>query len=113
MGWLVTALYVFLIAVVQRDANGFANLVFDTIYPSLLLVPMAMGIIAAYIWRPLELRIWGYLLCALLTVVLCIAGAYLFLKEGAICLIIVSPVLWIGLFAGSLIGRILFKKLDN
>ena len=112
-GWAVTALYAWLFQKLDAAPHGVAQIVLATVYPNLVLVPMAMGIIAAYFWRPLELRIWGNLLCALLTIVLCVAGAYLVLKEGAVCLLIVSPVLWLALFAGALLGRVLFKNMGN
>ena len=37
-------------------------------------------------------------------------GAYLFFKEGAVCLLIGFPILFVCGFAGVLIGRLLFKS---
>jgi len=113
LGWLMTALYALLFAVAAKPEAQYSQLIFASVYPNLLLVPMAMGVIAAYVWRPLELRIWAYLLCALLTVVICVAGAWIVLREGVVCLLIVSPILWVAMFGGALIGRVLFRKLEN
>jgi hypothetical protein len=36
------------------------------VWPSLVLVPMAMGIAVAYFWRSLSFGLWEYFLCGLL-----------------------------------------------
>ncbi|MDQ6911566.1 MAG: hypothetical protein M3119_05990 [Verrucomicrobiota bacterium] len=113
LGWLVTAGYVWLFSALQSDNNQIAPLLIWTVYPNLLLIPTLMGLAASCFWRPVEKRIWMYLLFSFLTVLICLAGAFLFLREGVICLLIVSPVLLVAIFAGSLIGRTLFKGADN
>ncbi len=76
--------------------------------PSLLLVPMAGGVVAAYVWRPLDLSRWAIVLHSLWMPMLGIAGAALFLREGVVCLIIVFPLLWGSILAGALLGRVWF-----
>ncbi|MEP6955922.1 MAG: hypothetical protein ABI883_03790 [Chthoniobacterales bacterium] len=113
LGWTVTVLYAWIFRRTMTEAPKVHEIAAITLYPNFVLVPMAMGIVAAYFWQRLEMRTLGYLGCALLTVAMCVAGAYLLVKEGAVCLLIASPILWSALFAGSLIGRVIFRKVDN
>ena len=79
------------------------------IWPSLVLVPMAMGMAAAYFWRSLSFSLWGYFLGWIVTSLITPLGAYLFFKEGVVCLLIGFPILFVCGFAGVLVGRLLFK----
>ena len=78
------------------------------IWPSLVLVPMAMGIAAAYFWRSLSFSLWEYFLWWIVTSLISPFGAYFVFKEGAVCLLIGFPILFVCGFAGVLLGR-LFK----
>src|SRR5207245_11748124 len=80
------------------------------VWPSLILVPMAMGIAAAYFWRSLSFSLWEYFLWWVITSLVAPIGAYLFFREGAVCLLIGFPILFVCGFAGVLIGRLLFKS---
>lgn len=80
------------------------------IYPSIFLVPFTVGVVAAWVWRPLELRIGQTLLHSLsCTGVGCAAAAAIF-HEGVICLVIASPILYLGIVAGALAGRAWFRR---
>ena len=79
-------------------------------YPSLVLIPFTIGIIAAWVWKPLELRIGGTLLHSLSCVLVGLGAAWLLMGEGIFCLLIVSPILYIGTAAGALAGRVWFRK---
>jgi hypothetical protein len=78
-------------------------------YPSLFLVPMAIGIVAAYFWKGLSLRIWEYLIWWFVTSFLTPLGAYLFFREGLVCLLIGFPILFVCGFAGVVLGRFWFR----
>lgn len=80
------------------------------IWPSLVLVPMAIGLVASYFWRGLSLRIWEYSVWWLVTSLVTPLGAYLILKEGLVCLLIGFPILFICGFAGVMLGRTLFRS---
>lgn len=80
------------------------------IYPSLALVPVAMGLTAMWVWRRLDLGLGATALHALTCTVLGLAGAFLFFGEGWICLIIASPLLYSGVLAGALLGRLWFRR---
>jgi hypothetical protein len=80
------------------------------IYPSIFLIPFTIGMVAAWIWRPLEMRIGETLLQSLLCTLLGLGAAYLAFHEGAVCLIIGGPILYLGTIAGTLTGRVWFRK---
>jgi hypothetical protein len=75
-------------------------------YPSLLLVPFAIGLGAGWVWRPLNLRRVETVLHSLLCTVIGLAGAWTFFGVGTICLVIVSPLLFVGVLAGATVGRL-------
>jgi hypothetical protein len=84
------------------------------IWPSLVLVPMGMGLVAAYFWRKLPLRIWEYLVWWSAASLLAPLGGYLMMREGLVCLIIGFPILFIGGFGGVMLGRFWFRaKVDT
>jgi hypothetical protein len=91
----------------QQWFNGFVVM---AIWPSLILVPMAMGIVAAYFWRGLSFSLWRYFLWWIITSLISPFGAYFAFKEGAVCLLIGFPILFVCGFAGVLLGRLLFKS---
>lgn len=78
-------------------------------YPSLLLIPFIIGLVAAYVWKPLELRVGGALLHSLSCTLLGLGAAWIFMREGIVCLLIVSPILYFGVAAGALTGRVWFR----
>src|SRR5947207_6485430 len=82
---------------------GFAVM---AVWPSLVLVPMAMGTAAAYFWRSLSFSLWEYFLWWVITSLVALIGAYLFFKEGEVCLLIGFPILFVCGFAGILVGRL-------
>lgn len=78
-------------------------------YPSLLSVPTLTGFVAAWIWSPLDLPRWKLLLHSLGCTMLLLAGAWLFMGEGAVCLVMAGPLVYLAVAAGALLGRELFK----
>ena len=93
------------IAAVFKHAGWLSVLV----YPSLFLVPFAMGLVAARVWIPLELGIGETLLHSFLCVLLGLAPMLVSGREGAVCLLISAPILYIGTAAGALAGRVWFR----
>lgn len=86
-----------------------SNQLFIPTVPSLLLVSILAGLTAAWVWRPLRLRLGWTMLHSLSCTAIGLGAAVLFLKEGAICLIIVSPIVYAGVLAGTLAGRAWFS----
>src|SRR5438045_2223025 len=58
------------------------------VYPSLFFIPFTIGIVAAWIWKPLDLRIGPTILHATLCSLIVPMGAALVFHEGIICLLI-------------------------
>jgi len=80
------------------------------IFSDFIIVPILMGIISAYFWRDLNLGGGKYVLYSVYTTITAIAGAYFFLNEGYICLIIVSPLIMGFTIGGVFIGKVMFKR---
>jgi len=78
--------------------------------PSLLLIPFAIGLVASWVWGPLKLGMGGILLQSLGCTALGLAVGAVAFQEGVICLIILSPLLYVGVLAGAVLGEVLFRK---
>lgn len=79
------------------------------VFSVFILIPLVMGIVSAFFWRRLELGTGQYLVFSLLTSGVGIALSYFVLREGVVCLVIVSPLILAFVFSGALIGRALFR----
>ena len=93
---------------VQNSPDGAGAFVFS----EFAIVPILMGLIAIWFWRNLKLSNWtifGY--CTILTF-LAILLSGIFLGEGVICLLIVSPLILLFIALGAFTGDIIFKR-DN
>ncbi len=78
-----------------------------------IIIPMVMGIICAWFWKDLGL-VWAQrVLYSSLNLFITIGLSYVFLKEGVICLVIVSPLILTFVLIGLSIGRIMFKRNNN
>jgi hypothetical protein len=78
-------------------------------YPSFILLPLIVGLVAAWFWRRLNRSLSLNALDALWTSLMGLAAAWLFLREGVVCLVIVFPALYALVLTGVLIGRLCFK----
>ncbi len=107
----VMGLTAFVFTYLYHYSNGAGTQFF--IYSDFIIIPMAMGIICAWFWKDLELKNGYYLVNALLAVIVAILCSFLFLGEGVICLIIVSPLLMAFIVAGVFIGKVMFQKKNN
>lgn len=95
-------------AFIQESGNnsGAGVLVFS----EFVIVPVLMGIITAWYWRNLGLKsstIVGY---AVLNGFIGILLSGIFLGEGIICLLIVSPLIFSFVITGAFMGKVMFKK---
>ena len=90
--------------------SPYRNQVKDAIqYPSFILVPLIVGLVAAWFWRRLNRSLAITFLDALWVMLLGIAASAVVLREGVVCLVIVSPVLYVLILSGLLLGRIWFR----
>jgi hypothetical protein len=105
IGFLLSLVSALLLTAEQHSGSLGALLGF----PSLFLVPFIIGLVAALVWRPLNLRLGMVVVHSMTCTLVGLVCAWLFIGEGVICLIILSPLLLVGVVAGALIGRLLFR----
>jgi hypothetical protein len=78
-------------------------------WPSFFLIPFLVGLVAAWFWRRLNRTLGWSFLDALWVTLAGLAAAALILREGVVCLVIVSPALYVFILCAILLGRILFR----
>jgi uncharacterized protein YndB with AHSA1/START domain len=78
-----------------------------------LIIPIMMGIICAWFWRDIDLLRMKRILYSCSNVFITIGLSYIFLQEGVICLIIVSPLIFCFVLIGISIGRAMFRRNNN
>jgi len=80
------------------------------IFSEFVIVPFLMGIISTWFWRKTELSGRQLIDRACVNCFIAILLSVVLLKEGIICLLIVSPLLWVFITAGSFAGRSMFRR---
>jgi hypothetical protein len=83
------------------------------IWPSLIFLPFIVGVVAAWFWRRLERSLAISFLDALWTFLVSLALAATVMQEGVVCLVIASPLLYVFLLTGILLGRLWFRSNDS
>lgn len=78
-----------------------------------ILVPLIMGIINSFCWRKQEMNKEKEVTYVMYNQVVLLVCTLLFMAEGIFCLIIVSPLLFIFLWLGVQLGKIMFRKKNN
>lgn len=101
----------YLIEYLESNKMGSGSGIF--IYSSFILVPILMGLVCAWYWHPLQLKTSRYIGWSAVTSIIAILASFIFLKEGFICLIIVSPLIFGFVLTGSLVGRIINRRRNN
>lgn len=79
-------------------------------FSEFVLVPLTMGIIAMKFWSKTGKRITRLLLYALLNTLIALGLSAIFMGEGTICLIIVSPLIFAFMWVGMLIAKYILPK---
>ncbi|MEO6981189.1 MAG: hypothetical protein ABI113_22540 [Mucilaginibacter sp.] len=80
------------------------------IFSEFIVIPIVMGIISAWFWRGLELPGRRLSLFSIYNTLIAIACSYVFLHEGSICLLIVSPLIFGFLVFGVFTGDWMFAR---
>jgi hypothetical protein len=78
-------------------------------YPSFVLLPLIVGLIAAWFFRRLNRSLGITFLDALWVSLVGVGAAAIVLREGVVCLVIVFPALYVLILTGLLLGRIWFR----
>lgn len=78
-----------------------------------ILLPFIMGVVSAWCWRNLRLKTKALIGYSVLNGAMAILLSFLFLGEGVICLLIVSPLIFGFVIMGAFAGRRMFKKKDT
>ena len=79
------------------------------IWPSFFLLPLLVGLIAAWFYRRLNRGLGITFLDALWVSLVGVGAAAIVLREGVVCLVIVFPALYVLILTGLLLGRIWFR----
>jgi hypothetical protein len=79
------------------------------VWPSFFLIPFLVGLIAAWFWRQIYRTIGWTFLDALLVTLVALGAAAIVMREGVVCLVIVSPALYLFIVCGLLLGRVWFR----
>lgn len=69
-----------------------------------VIIPLLMGFLSGATWRKLNLSVGRTALFSLLTTAVGIACAFFFIKEGAVCLVMASPLLFLLIWGGTMVG---------
>lgn len=78
-------------------------------YPSFVLLPLIVGLIAAWFFRRLNRSLGITFLDALWVSLVGVGAAAIVLREGVVCLVILFPALYVLILTGLLLGRIWFR----
>lgn len=80
------------------------------VFSEFIILPILMGIVSSWFWRNLHLTSGQRVGYSMLNGALAILLSFVFLGEGMICLIIVSPLIFAFVITGVFIGKVMFKK---
>jgi len=111
IGLLLVAISKWIIDYTERNRLPDVGGIF--VFSDFIIVPVLMGVTCAFFWRNSQLTgkqyTWNAVICGLYGILL----SAIVLREGVICLIIVSPLIFGFIIGGVSIGRYLFKKKNN
>lgn len=81
--------------------------------PSCLLIPFVGGVAVSYFCRRLQPTIGQVFIASFIVTFVALTVSTLVFREGAICLIIVSPLFFVLVLVGALLGRLCFRRPDG
>ncbi|WP_426670579.1 hypothetical protein ACPPVU_04905 [Mucilaginibacter sp. McL0603] len=110
-GYLVSNLTAMAIIGANKYLIPSPNSVNNTfIFSEFVIIPMLIGIISAWFWRDLEYRGAELAGKSIINACIGILLSSIFLGEGVICLIIVSPLVLSFVISGAFLGRAMFRR---
>jgi hypothetical protein len=101
---LVALLFVGLLKYTELQESG------TLIFSIFVIVPLLMGIISAWFWMKNDIKSKALAGYSVLNGSLAILLSFVFLGEGIICLLIVSPLIFGFIITGVFIGQRMFRK---
>lgn len=103
----------YLMTTTRINVNFNEGLSTTFIFSDFILDPIVIGIVSAYFWKDLGFRNVRYVTWSILNTFVAILLSAIFLKEGVICLIIVCPLIFGFIVAGTFIGKVMFRRKNN
>jgi hypothetical protein len=102
-----------IMAVSKLIADGDSGMTNVFVFTDFFILPFFMGIVCAWFWKDLTMGGGAYTLFAIVNSLVAIGASAVFLKEGVICLVIVSPLIMGLNIAGVFVGKALFRRKKN
>ncbi|MFN3650791.1 MAG: SRPBCC family protein [Armatimonadota bacterium] len=102
VGWLLLQLTTYLMTQATFASGTFTLSAF-------IFIPLLMGFVSAGFWARLGLGTGEYVAYSLVNTFLALVASYFTMREGVICLVIVSPLIAAFILAGALLGRYAFR----
>lgn len=106
-GFILSNVFAFSIIGLTRYLKPDPNVL---VYAEFVIVPLLMGIISAWCWKDLGVKSRVLILLSCLNGLIGVLLSAVFLGEGVICLLIVSPLIFAFIITGLFIGKAMFKK---
>jgi len=88
------------------DSNTF-------VVSTFVIIPILIGLTSAYICRNTRMKTLRYIGLSTINTLIAILFSFIFLREGVICLLIVSPLILVFVTLGALVGKFIFRKKNN
>jgi hypothetical protein len=80
------------------------------IFSEFVVLPLMMGMISSWFWKDMKLKSKSIIGYSCLNGFIGILLSYVFYKEGPICLLIVSPLIFAFIVTGAFIGRSILRR---
>ncbi|MDB5014287.1 MAG: hypothetical protein JWQ25_2489 [Daejeonella sp.] len=106
-GFILSNIFAFVIIAISKYIKPAPGIL---VYSEFVIVPFVMGIICAWSWKELDMKRSTMTWLSCLNALIGIGLSAILLKEGAICLLIVSPLVFGFIITGAFTGRAMFKK---
>jgi len=106
-GFFFSNLFAFTLIGITKLVNAQSGVI---IFSEFVIIPIIMGIISTWYWKDLNLKGKKVTGLSCLNAAFAIFLSFVFLGEGVICLIIVSPLILAFIITGAFIGRSMWEK---
>jgi len=108
LGFIIPNFIVITIIGINKMINPLSGGVL--VFSEFVILPILMGIMSSWFWKALKLKSGSLVGYSILNGVIAILLSFIFLGEGSICLIIVSPLIFAFVITGAFLGRAMFNR---